>query len=69
VRCPTLILWGECETIFMREDQERLLAAMPGAALRVYPQTGHALHWEQPERFVEDVEAFIQGCPGGAVSL
>src|SRR5262249_10551331 len=60
VRCPTLILWGDRETIFTREDQERLLGAIPGAALRVYPETGHALHWEQPGRFAEDLLAFIQ---------
>ena len=29
--------------------------------LKVYPETGHALHWERPEQFVKDVEGFLGG--------
>lgn len=43
--------------------QERLLGAIPGAALGVYPETGHALHWEQPEQFAEDLQTFLQARP------
>jgi hypothetical protein len=25
----------------------------------VYPETGHALHWERPSEFVSDLEEFI----------
>jgi len=28
------------------------------ARLRIYPDTGHALHWERPARFARDVEEF-----------
>jgi len=28
--------------------------------LKVYPETGHAAHWERPERVVRDLEAFIE---------
>ena len=60
IRVPTLILWGEQDPLFPREEQERLAAAIPSAMLRVYPETGHAVHWDRPEWVVRDLEAFIK---------
>ena len=60
IEVPTLILWGEQDALFPREEQERLAAAIAGATLKVYPETGHAAHWERPERVVRDLEAFIE---------
>ena len=57
---PTLVLWGEQDPLFPREEQERLAAAISGATLRVYPETGHAVHWDRPEWVVRDLEAFIK---------
>jgi non-heme chloroperoxidase len=57
---PTLILWGEQDPLFPREEQERLATAVPGATLKVYPETGHAVHWDRPEQVVRDLEAFIK---------
>jgi non-heme chloroperoxidase len=57
---PTLILWGEQDPLFPREEQERLAAAIPAATLKVYPETGHAVHWDRPEWVVRDLEAFIK---------
>ena len=56
---PTLIMWGEKDAVFSREDPERLAAAIPGATLKVYPETGHAVHWERPEWVVRDLEEFV----------
>ena len=56
---PTLILWGARDSGFPRSEQKALLAAIPGAELKVYPETGHALHWERPAEFVRDLEAFL----------
>jgi len=58
-RIPTLILWGDRDGGFPRSEQEALVAAIPGAVLKVYPETGHALHWERPDEFVRDLEAFL----------
>jgi pimeloyl-ACP methyl ester carboxylesterase len=57
---PTLILWGEQDPLFPHEEQERLAAAIHGAALKVYPDTGHAVHWDRPEWVVRDLEAFMK---------
>jgi non-heme chloroperoxidase len=57
---PTLILWGERDIIFSHQEQERLVRAIPNATLKVYPETGHAVHWDRPEEFVRDLEAFMK---------
>jgi non-heme chloroperoxidase len=57
---PTLMLWGERDPLFPREEQERLAAAIPGATLKVYPETGHAVHWDRPEWVVRDLEEFMK---------
>jgi non-heme chloroperoxidase len=61
INLPTLILWGEQDALFPREEQERIAAAIPGATLKVYPESGHAAHWERPEEVVRDLEAFMKG--------
>jgi non-heme chloroperoxidase len=60
IKAPTLILWGEQDPLFPREEQERLAAAIPGATLKVYTETGHAVHWDRPEWVVRDLEAFMK---------
>jgi non-heme chloroperoxidase len=57
---PTLILWGEQDPLFPREEQERLAAAIPGASLKVYADTGHAVHWDRPEWVARDLEEFMK---------
>ena len=60
IKAPTLILWGEQDALFPREEQERLAATIPGATLKVYPETGHAVHWERPEWVARDLEEFMK---------
>ena len=66
IEVPTLILWGEKDPLFPREDQERLAGAIPGATLKVYPDTGHAVHWDRPEWVVRDLEEFMRDTPSMA---
>jgi non-heme chloroperoxidase len=51
---------GEQDAVFWREDPERLAAVIPDATLKVYPETGHSVHWERPEQVVRDLEAFMK---------
>lgn len=60
IAAPTLILWGERDPLLSREEQERMATEIPDARLRVYPETGHLLHWERPGWLVRDLEAFIE---------
>ncbi len=42
-----------------QEEQERLCDLIPQAELLVYPDAGHNLHWEHPERFAVDLRDFL----------
>jgi pimeloyl-ACP methyl ester carboxylesterase/tetratricopeptide (TPR) repeat protein len=59
IKAPTLILWGDKETICPRSEQDLLVSGLRNSTLKVYTDTGHALHWERPERFAKDLQAFI----------
>jgi pimeloyl-ACP methyl ester carboxylesterase len=59
IKTPTLILWGDKESIFPRSEQDRLVSELRNSVLKIYPNTGHALHWERPERFAKDLQEFI----------
>ncbi len=58
---PALILWADRDEIAVREHQQILVEGIPGSKLVVYEGTGHALHWEEPRRFADDVVAFVRG--------
>ena len=60
IAAPTLIMAGQRDALFPPAEQERLAAAIPGARLTIYPATGHAPHWERPERVAGDLEAFLR---------
>jgi non-heme chloroperoxidase len=58
ITAPTLILWGDRDVLCPRPDQEALVAAICGARLVTFQGTGHAVHWEQPERVAAELAAF-----------
>lgn len=61
IRARTLVLWGDEDGVFGRDQQTRLLELIPGSRLRVYEGIGHAPHWEDPRRFATELVAFLGG--------
>jgi pimeloyl-ACP methyl ester carboxylesterase len=59
---PTLLVWGDADTLVTRDEQERLAGLVPAAELVVYRGAGHAPRWEDPARFGGDVSAFARRC-------
>jgi non-heme chloroperoxidase len=59
IRAPTLILWGDRDSILSRDEQESMAHSIPNARLVVYEGAGHALYWEEPDRVAADLVAFI----------
>jgi pimeloyl-ACP methyl ester carboxylesterase len=59
IAVPTLVLWGDQDALFLRAEQDRLRASIPGARLKVYPDTGHCPNWEIPEQVAADLVAFV----------
>ena len=55
---PTLIVWGERDSIIPLAHGEAAHAAMPGSRLEVFPGAGHMPHDADPERFARVLTAF-----------
>ena len=60
IQAPTLIIWGEEDTILSRSSQEALARVIPGARLIIHPAAGHVLYWEIPQLIASDITAFIR---------
>jgi pimeloyl-ACP methyl ester carboxylesterase len=60
ITAPTLILWGDRDDLLPRDEQEQLVAAIPGSQLLVYADTGHLVLWEQPDRVAADLVDFVE---------
>jgi non-heme chloroperoxidase len=60
ITAPTLLMWGDRDAYFPRDEQERLAAAIPDARLLVYRDTGHSPHWERPDVVARDLETFVR---------
>ena len=58
---PTRLLWGECDAVFSRGDQEALRSGIAESRLVTYPETGHAPHWERPDEFARRLQAIPAG--------
>lgn len=58
ITAETLVLYGDRD-VYVREGQALLAATIAHATFVTYPMTGHALHWDQPQRFVDDLHAFL----------
>jgi pimeloyl-ACP methyl ester carboxylesterase len=56
---PSLIIGGCQDTVFSVREQVELAGAIRQSRLRLYRHTGHSPHWEEPRRFVEEVEDFV----------
>jgi pimeloyl-ACP methyl ester carboxylesterase len=61
IQARTLIVWGDKDAFWPRAEQDGLVRAIRGARLIVYPNIGHAPHWEQPDHFVTDLRNFLEG--------
>jgi pimeloyl-ACP methyl ester carboxylesterase len=60
ISAPTLIFWGDKDAFCLRADQDIMKKNIKNSKLIIYEGTGHALHWEEPQRFVKDLVGFIR---------
>ena len=64
VTAPTLLMRGDRDAYASGAAQACLLRAIPHARLITYEKHGHAFHWEDPQRFVDDVAPFLVSSAG-----
>jgi len=58
VMAKTLVLYGDHD-VYVHEGQQALAATIPQATFITYPATGHSLQWDWPQRFIDDLHAFL----------
>lgn len=56
---PTLIIGGERDRIIPVSHARSAHEAMPGSRLVIFDDSGHFLHAEEPQRFVESITEFM----------
>jgi 3-oxoadipate enol-lactonase len=67
IRARTLVLHGGADTVVDPRNGRLLAARIPRAQLRIFPDLGHLLFWEDPDGFAAAVTSFLEG-PSGAHS-
>lgn len=60
ISVPTLILWGDKDSLFLRAEQEQLAKAIANSKLVIYEGIGHCPNWETPERVAADLTKFVE---------
>ena len=66
ITCPTLVVWGEADSMIPTERGRRLAAAIAGARYAGLPGVGHTCQIEDPEGFVAAVAPFLDETAGVA---
>jgi pimeloyl-ACP methyl ester carboxylesterase len=59
VRCPTLVVWGDKDTLVGVRHAFELGRELADAEVSIYEGVGHVVMLEAPERFNREVAAFI----------
>jgi pimeloyl-ACP methyl ester carboxylesterase len=62
--CPTLIIWGEKDTIFPQQWGVRLARNIPNAQLQVIPGAGHLILNDAPDQVAKLLSDFINFIKG-----
>lgn len=59
ITCPTLLINGANEVGNPLADVQRLAARIPNCRLEIVAESGHGVHWEQPQRFIALTREFL----------
>ncbi len=60
IKSPSLIIWGDKDAYFLRDQQDALAAGIANSKLVIYSGVGHSVHWEAPKRFADDLVTFVE---------
>ncbi len=68
IEAPTMIVWGRHDGFCSASDQQAMLGLIRTARLVEYADAGHAVHWEEPQRFARDLIGFVTSVAAGAAT-
>ncbi len=60
---PVQLVWGDKDVVIPVSHAHMAHAAMPGSRLEIFVGSGHFPHHDDPERFVDLIEDFIEATP------
>ena len=60
IEAPTLLVWGDDDTVVSRDMQDHLVRLIPDSELVAYPGVGHTPRWDDPVRFTRDLVTFAR---------
>jgi pimeloyl-ACP methyl ester carboxylesterase len=66
LRVPALVVWGDRDEVFPSVNARPILAALPGAELRLVPGAGHWSMLDAPEVVAAHVGGFLRAGAGRA---
>ena len=61
--CPTLVITGRFDMNVAPLTAWRMYKAIPGAQFAVFEKSGHLPSYEEPDRYVQVVDAFLRATP------
>jgi pimeloyl-ACP methyl ester carboxylesterase len=67
IRCPTLICWGEQDTMLPKEMAEVFHRKIRGSQLCLIPGCGHSIPEEKPKEVLDEMEQFLRDLSCGSV--
>ncbi len=60
ISVPTLLLWGKRDRMTSIEDGKLVAQKISGVIFTVFPENGHNLHAEDPQKLAEKIKEFLQ---------
>lgn len=60
ITAPTLLVWGDRDSVATAAEQTTLLRAIQHVQFQAFTGAGHAPHWEEPARFAALVAGFAE---------
>uniref|UniRef100_UPI003F492DE2 alpha/beta fold hydrolase n=1 Tax=Ensifer adhaerens TaxID=106592 RepID=UPI003F492DE2 len=63
VKSPLLIIWGDTDPLFVRQDQDELLSAHPEARFVALEGSGHNPHWDFADQAAQEILNFLAAKP------
>src|SRR5262249_4728457 len=63
LRVPTLVIMGQRDTVFLRENYEDVAKRIPGAKSVVIPVSSHLVQLERPDAVNRAIRRFVERSP------
>ena len=60
IQAPTLLIWGGRDTVMSAAGREALRTGIPRNVVRIFPELGHDLIWQDPQALASAITGFLK---------